>query len=301
MIVLLGAATGRLCYPMHVIVHLSSRVIRNTSPGVLPIRLLVLVFLLPSIIYGLPFWNIRKCDFLGFNSIISAPLRRVLHLPPSTHRLTVLADCGVPDIATLCEKSLFDMARRFRHLPHDHPSFIIYCSSSFTSFNDRLRTVLRAWSLRASSPPAQVHRAITTAQMTRWRAANLCHDLITARPVSSAGLASHYRSDTSVAAAIRARLRMNRSNLNHSQFRRHMISSGMCSCELGDETVAHLLVCAHYDHLRIGFRHLPFFFKITANFLLGEVSRLRSRYRMNALRVGSWYLCAVDQLRPGGI
>ena len=136
--------------------------------------------------------------------------------------------------------------------------------------------------------------------MTRWRAANLCHDLITARPVSSAGLASHYRSDTSVA-AIRARLRMNRSNLNHSQFRRHMISSGMCSCELGDETVAHLLVCAHYDHLRIGFRHLPFFFKITTSFLLGEVFRLRSRYRMNALRVGSWYLCAVDQLRPGGI
>ena len=69
-------------------------------------------------------------------------------------------------------------------------------------------------------------------------------------------------------------------------------------CEFGDETVGHLLVCTHYDHLRIGFRHLPFFFKITTSFLLGEVSRLRSRYRWNALRVGSVFLHAVDQLRP---
>lgn len=280
---------------------LISRVIRSTSPGVVAVRLLILSFLIPTITYGLPLWTIRKSSHAAFNSIISAPLRRVLFLPPSTHRLSVLADCGVPDILTLCDKSVIDLGRRLSRLDADHPSAVIFTSRSFHSFSDRLDAVLAAWSLTTNTSTAQVRRAATIAQMKKWRAASFCRDLLAARPLSSVGFASHYHFDPPVVASIRARLRLNRSYLNDSQYRRGLLSSAACSCEHGDETIGHLLVCAHYDHLRSSFRCLPYFFKINVRFLLGEVFRVRSIHRESALHVGACFLHAVYELRPNGI
>ena len=150
------------------------------------------------------------------------------------------------------------------------------------------------------SSSAAVHRAASLAQMATWRADGACRDLVAIRPLSAFGTAAYILFDDAVTCAARARLRMNRSYLHHSQHRRHLRPSARCSCGDDDETVAHLLVCSNYAHLHGALRAVPFVFD--ASLLMGEVSWLRrSRHRRLALQIGGAFFRSLCEFRPRGI
>src|SRR5262245_59032194 len=54
--------------------------------------------LLPQITYAFPFWGPTALQCAALNTLIARPLLHVLRLAFSTHRLTLLLECGCPDI-----------------------------------------------------------------------------------------------------------------------------------------------------------------------------------------------------------
>ena len=103
--------------------HLIYRIIRPSgAPTVRAIRTLVNAFVLPVIGFGFPFWRPSTKEFDRLLSIVCSPLLRVLHLPHSTHRLSLLAECGIMDPITLWDKALMLHMRRSAHLPFLHPT-----------------------------------------------------------------------------------------------------------------------------------------------------------------------------------
>jgi hypothetical protein len=89
-----------------------------------------------------------------------------------------------------------------------------------------------------------VARASAMHTMHKWLAEEKCRDLIAARPAAATGAPCYIVHD--IHAHLRARLRLNRSNLNSSRHRRGMINSPMCRCGAAHETPGHLLACPEY-------------------------------------------------------
>jgi hypothetical protein len=146
-------------------------------------------------------------------------------------------------------------------------------------------------------------------QTRAWRADGKCRDLVALRPTTQHGIAPYLRRDSYDVCALRARLRLNRSALHSSLFRRRARPDSVCPCcGAKDETVAHLLVCPHYATQRA---RLPTFLisrarrapraPFTLAHLLGEVHTLRRSDRASALAAGGRFLVAVRDTRPNGL
>ncbi len=93
--------------------------------SVLVVRTLLLATVVPIITYGFPFWQPTQKQYDVLLSQLVLPLRRVLHLPRSTHRLSVLMECGVKQLPSLFKKSAVAYARRASRLPPTHPSSVL--------------------------------------------------------------------------------------------------------------------------------------------------------------------------------
>jgi hypothetical protein len=116
-------------------------------------------------------------------------------------------------------------------------------------------------------------RVSHTVQEARWRAAGKCRDLLALRLIEKPdprhlpgrAPARYLLHDDRQTASLRARLRLNRSFLHDSQFRRHIagIPSAACSCGAPIENARHLLFCPLYRSVRaeiassIPYRYLP--------------------------------------------
>jgi hypothetical protein len=300
--------------------HASSALIfriiqRSSPPTVRTIRALVLSFLLPAISYGCPFWKPCPSEFNAILSLTCAPLLRVLLLPTSTHRLSVLAECGVPPIRVLWEKLTLSFAIRLRKLPLAHPCSVLFAAQSPTNrhhaFRSSLAAVERKWNLSVSSLTRHsLRRAAGVEQNREWRAAGCCRDLLALRPPNQHGMAPYLRRDPFAVCALRARLRLNRSSLHSSLRRRHARLDSICPCcGAVEETTSHLLVCPAYAASRTA---LPPSFALFSAWraprvpfslahLLGEVHSLPRSERASALSAGGQFLLAVRDTRPNGL
>lgn len=105
--------------------HRITRIVRAaTAPHFAAVRSLVLGLLIPSFTYAIAFWG-RNCSnqqLRRLNAAITQPLRRFLHLPPTTHQLGVLVDTQCPSTAAWRQRELLLFNNRVSNLPTDHPS-----------------------------------------------------------------------------------------------------------------------------------------------------------------------------------
>ncbi len=209
-----------------------------------------------------------------------------------------------------CGRSVLNHTRRAAHLHADHPTPVLLASADDSFFlSGALPVIEQKWNISHDDcTRGSLHAAAARQQLVAWHAAGKCTDLLALRPLASvahlsdSGPAAYIRHDDRGACSYRARLRLNRSYLNSSQYCRGILPSAQCACEDGDETPDHLLRCPLYDDIRE--RHLeqprpPIAF--TTALLLGEVGSLARPLRLVALRRGAAFLCAVAALRDGGL
>jgi hypothetical protein len=291
--------------------HLISRIIRQDAPpSVRAIRSLIRGLLLPGITYGFPFWKPSAAQLSTLTSIITAPLLRVLHLPMSTHRLSVLAECGLLDMITLWEKLALSFAVRVRKLPLSHPCRALLDAQTSRNARPSLAHTVAAIETSWVVTPLEcsAHRnAVRKAAMRRahrvWSTAGKCVDLVALRAPSprAVGVAAYILHDDVTTCAIRARLRLNRSFLNSSLYRRYVVASTACSCGAADESVSHLLACPIYAVPRAALLAGRIGRFITSRELLGEVAHLPRRARVATLDRTALFLREANRLRPDRI
>jgi len=166
--------------------YLRYRIISTRGPpGVDVIIALVKSMLIPTIAFGFP--SVQEAH------LTVAPLRRVLRLHSTTHQLSVLAECGVPNIRVLYDQLALTHARRCHNLRHTHPSYSLITSPApqffFTSV---VADVERRWALTASlCTPGAIKKAAARQQMVSWRDDGKVRDLLALRPVSATGAAAY--------------------------------------------------------------------------------------------------------------
>lgn len=108
--------------------------------------------------------------------------------------------------------------------------------------------------------------------------------------------------DSRSAAVLRARIRFNRSNLNHSLYRRTLADSPDCLiCPGVAETEHHALFdCPAFDFPRhLCFNALSAFgCPISSAVLTGDMSSVRASDRPHALLLTAKFLTAINAIRP---
>jgi hypothetical protein len=87
-------------------------------------RSLVLGLLLPSFAYGIAFWgrDLTATALARFDTALAQPLRRLLHLPPTTCKLGVLTESNCPSTAAWTTRELLLLYHRLCSLPYHNPA-----------------------------------------------------------------------------------------------------------------------------------------------------------------------------------
>ncbi len=218
--------------------------------------------LLPQISYGLPFWQPTALQRAALNTLIARPLLRVLHLPFNTHRLTLLFECGCPDLQAFFDRCVLRYVRRLLDLPAGHPSRELYAaqvarhSKESAAPGQRILPTLAtiaaevrgrlqpqaAARLSGRFSPVELHHVMTQHQAVAAEAEGWCRDYYQSiiQRDKLQYPATYLLSDPHTAASVRARLRLNRNNLAHSLFRRGLVPSALCSACGRPETLAHI-------------------------------------------------------------
>lgn len=99
------------------------------------IRTLVLATIIPIITHGMPFWTLTQQQRNTLQSLYVQPLIGGLGLTGNPHHLSVLVECGVPDIIALIHRSAFAFVQRALNLHDSHPThqaIALHSSSKMT-------------------------------------------------------------------------------------------------------------------------------------------------------------------------
>jgi len=224
----------------------------------------------------------------------------VVVLPRSTHRLSLLTECGVRHLPSVFKKAALAYAQRVARLPPSHPSFTLFTDPpAGFPLNRLVREVEREWQVDASnSTRGALARACMRDHMRAWRADGRCRDLQALRGPDAVGMAPYIRHDPHP--HLRARLRLNRSMLASSRHRRGLIPSPSCSCGAPSETPAHLLECP--QHEAAAHRYLSSaVIAGDASLLLSDLVGIRRGKHKRIIELGTKFLLAVRANRPDGI
>ena len=277
------------------------RIITNTTP-ILTAITLIRALIIPTISFGMPFWRPTLLQCTHLQSRIVHPLRLALHLPASTHHLSILTECGILSPSMLWPRSALIYNHHCRQLPLHHPSVIMMSKSkTHLPWHTQLVKTLREWKINdASISVAGINSAASSQHLQLWRNSGKCKDYIQLHHPTSLSTPFYIRHDLPHHSRLRARLRLNRSYLNDSLFRRNISPSPLCSICHVPETPAHLLTCPLYliprRRLIADMTHLP-----PVNILLGELPRSTSskqrRRHIHLLHCTGKFLSDVSSIR----
>ena len=123
----------------------------NKQSHIYIIKLLVNMCLRPIYSYALVFWNPTELQCKALNSLTCTPLRKLFHLPHSTHINSILMDCGIPTIQQWRQQLLISTYKRLFSLPSNHlaniyikheytyelPSHLLYFKNIYLDSNDK--------------------------------------------------------------------------------------------------------------------------------------------------------------------
>jgi len=253
-------------------VPLITRLISQHHRPHLPVvRTLVKAVLAPVISYGMVVWQPAEKECRQLDALLALPLRCCLRLPWNIHRLSLLTDCGIHDCAAMVARaraSFLHRACSLKCAPLTRGIMTAVLNSIVTpgcplrplyhSFAAAHRTMHPpAWPMPATLalPPAGVshRRAADRDVYTRARNSGAVQDfwrLRAALPTDVYTMAPHHFGDCNSAAALRTRIRLNRSYCADSLARRGIIASNRCTrtgCDpTAHDTVEHWLIdCQH--------------------------------------------------------
>lgn len=214
---------------------------------------------LAQVTYGFPFWQPPSRDQARrLECVLLRPLLRCLGLPRSAHGLSVLAECGLLSLKSTHQLSQVRFLRRIQGLGARHPSAQLFKSLEAAPVTAAYRPCLRHSSELASAA-WNVSPATTRSALTARALRDSLDDLKASRHgrffktlKTSPGLSGYLTHGCRPSIALRARLRLNRSELNDSRVSRGWGDSRHCDyCPGTDETVAHcLLECPQYAFAR---------------------------------------------------
>jgi len=144
-----------------------------------------------------------------------------------------------------------------------------------------------------------LRRCTLSRQLDLLHKSNFSHLLCNLQP--SPCPTAYIRHDPRTTAILRARIRLNRCNVNHSLFRRNLSDTDICPvCPGVTETSQHILfACPAYDSARHScFNALDGFgCPISLAVLTGDMVSVRSSNRSLALHITATYLIAINTIR----
>ena len=283
------------------------------SPNV--IRQLVLSKVLPVITYGWPLWSPpTDRHWAKLECALCLPLRRCLSLPPNVHRLAVLVEFGLPNLRLKHEELAISYAHRLSNQPSAHLASQLLVDqyrrplqtslNSLTPLGSYLKQVEARWNWDHTLNVPAFKRSL------RSRALSMQIDQLRkgvfSRLLRSLSLkpapCSYIKLEQRPLAILRARLRLNRTHLNYSKFRRNLAESPHCpSCPGTDESAHHaLFVCPTFAAARHDCLSMldAFDCPITFEVLTGDVSSIPPRYRDLALDASAKLLLTINVHRP---
>ena len=273
------------------------------------VRALVLAVTLPQVAYGFPIWRCPShAQARRLENVLLQPLRRCLGLPPSTHGLSVLAECGLPTLEVLHQEHQLQWLSRISDLPQEHPSQALLAPPAVHG-HASYRPALGKEALSTSSEWAPARSdARSMRVLSLQRSLSVLHDCKSGRRFQALkrkpGISAYLVYNTRPTAALRARLRLDRSYLNESKARRGWADTELCSdCPNLPESLEHVLLhCPTFAHSRgvceMTFAQLGIPFS-TASILDAEpFDDLPAAARDAALHASSRLLYAINQLRP---
>jgi hypothetical protein len=283
-------------------------VVPRKPPGFKCIRTLIESCLLPIISYGLPVWTIAPEYCNELNRLIARPMMRLLSLPrKSSHALSVIVDTGL-----LCCDALTHLASlRFAHQMYSQPGLDICKQLLAEKENGVSVTVRKSLALFnfASLDPKRMAAARDAVEQWQWdvwgsapggpsqlKGVKLAH-----------GVSEYLLVDDRRTAAIRARLRHDRSSLNASLAIRRVIADPNCaSCGVPETNEHCLLDCPAFAVPRLqcslGLSMLSVDLDLSS--VLGDVDRPKSSQdrrptavRCEILKLTGAFLRDIDSVR----
>jgi hypothetical protein len=202
--------------------------------------------------------RLRRIKQGGLECVLLRPLLRCLGLPRSTHGLSVLAVCGLLSMKSTHQLHQVRFLRRIQTLDSRHPSVRLFKSLEGVPVTAAYRTNLRLsseLSSTASGVSPDTKRSALAARALRdslddLKASDYGRFFKTLK--TNPGLSGYLTHACRSSIALRARLRLNRSDLNESRLSRGWGASSHCDyCPGVDESVVHcLLECPRYGFAR---------------------------------------------------
>ena len=239
--------------------HNVCRVIHSSGPSPRTIRQLTMSTVIPIMTYAFPIWR-PPTDALWskLEATMLLPMRSCLSLPTSVHRISLLSELGLVGIKRYHQSTAVAFARRAYGLDCDHPTQELFFKrqielklpkkhskrelKSQPTFALSLAKAEVALGLKASTASrSSIKRNTSSAHESDLKASKLGSRYKSLR--TSQGVAAYVLSDPRPVAVLRARLRLNRANLNSIQFRYRAVPSPACDrCKHSIEDVEHVLL-----------------------------------------------------------
>ena len=299
--------------------HNVCRVIHAGGPSARAIRQLVLTTVLPIITYGFPIWQpSSKASWAKLESVFCLPLRTVLGLPVSVHRLSLLHESGVQGLRRLHQLRAVSFASRLFKLHYDHPSHELFVTRQRERLNSQPSYAKSRIPFSASLACAEAEFRLKHQSATRKAlyASSFDRQALDLKDDANGSfyktLMPHrgpdlfFRYDPRPTATIRARFRLNRARTNALLFRCGETKSPACSlCSAPFEDTAHVLLdCPAYATSRAlcqsEFARLQLLFSVDT--VLGrlpswlQLTTVRSGMR-DALLASGTFLQSLDSIR----
>jgi hypothetical protein len=292
-----------------------TRIITATGPSPRLIRQLVLTTVVPVISYGWPLWSPPTQKLWAkLESAICLPLRCALGLPPNTHRLALLVECGIVGPQIHHARTALAFAHRCNALPPSHPVRSVFFAQrtsvlkprtpkSHRSFGHYIIAAEASWDIHCSEQEA---RLVCTRVLGLTRQRSLLHASKSSRKYDAldppAAPCPYILRDPRPTAVLRARFRLNRQRFNASLFSRKLSPTPFCSvCPDVPETAHHVLFdCPAHDLAR----HLLFAGLSACEcppdiaIISGDVSKVPGGVHSEVLAISARFFHAVNKIRP---
>lgn len=293
--------------------YLLCRLLR-ISPSLSPaaVRNIVCTTLYSIVAYSIAFCRPSDKQLHSFDSLICRPIRACLRLPRSTALDSIMAEFGLLPCRLLHQQRLLIYRQRLMSFGDSHPGNALLQHERERRFEGVIyrqsiahetTSIMREWS--ANIDRKSNIKAIAATRLLMELKAN---DRSLCQWKSTPGLSPYLRHDDRHAAAVRARLRFNRSAALVKSDRTGPRRDGVTYCNycltnlnvIYHETVEHILLdCGAYDRSRRSLceRLADAGIKLSPARIMGEVSDLKGKVATAVLDCTAEFLQAVDTIR----
>jgi len=306
--------------------YLISSVISRDHPPLNVVKHLCHALVRTKFSYGMPVWfpNSERA-WRQMDSVITGPIRHCLRLPKSTFLQSVLVETNSLSMRLQYEMLTIRTIQRAKLLPVSESTRQIVDEQANRRIQVKRRAPLvpkakefaqaRGIELEKAPEGKLLHRWFVFQQRLEWRNSGmgrllrrLTHDAADQRNPRLL-LPRYLLYDTPRVAAVRAKLRFDRSNLKDTLSRQQIIPvGGDVSCALCHyrlkETLDHLLFsCAAFKFARDAFKmrakrlRLNIKRVLCRRWLLGDLSRVPPRLHVCALELSAEFIQEVDHVR----